>query len=308
MIITQGASEPDAGRVSGLVGSEVSRLVNHGIFAENSANRAVLRALKEHVEICGDMPVVGVRKYRRDWVVQKKAGFEIKAKGAKRGEITAFSAESRYRLLHLAKNCNADFKSMITLTYPALFPGDGHSVKRHLKNFKDWLSRECEDVKALWFLEFQKRGAPHFHMLVDIDLSYQGVLALKKRTGVRRGEKSNCYETCQICEDRASEAWYRIVGSTDEKHLRAGVCWERLEDEDAALKYAAKHAAKCKQKLVPEKFLNVGRFWGKLGDIKLIGGELEHVTVDEILGRFGGSAISRHGRVKKYLWDAWLTG
>jgi hypothetical protein len=307
VIIPQGTPEPDVGRASGLVGSEGSRLVNHGIFASNNANSVVLKALKEHVEICGDMPIVGVRKYRRDWVVQKKAGFEIKTKGAKRGEITAFSAESRYRLLHLAKNCNTDFKSMITLTYPATFPGDGMQVKFHLKMFKQWLSRECEGVRALWFLEFQKRGAPHFHMLVDIDLSDQGTLTLKKRTGVRRGEKSDCYETCQICEARASEAWYRIVGSTDEKHLRAGVCWECLEDEDAALKYAAKHAAKCKQKLVPEKFLNVGRFWGKLGDIKLIGGELERVTADEILGRFGGAAISRHGRVKKYLWDAAIT-
>jgi hypothetical protein len=135
-------------------------------------------------------------------------------------------------------------------------------------------------------------------------LSDQGALTLKKRSGVRRGEKSDCYETCQVCEDRASRRWFEIVGSHDEKHLRAGVCWERLEDEDAALKYAAKHAAKCKQKLVPEKFLNVGRFWGKLGDIRLIGGELEKMTTEEILERFGGGVISRHGRVKKYVWDA----
>lgn len=259
--------------------------------------------LLEHSKLAGDHPVTHVQRFRRDWVLKKEAP-SVRAKGGKRGEITEFSAESRMRLLHLAKNCNIDFCSMLTITYPADFPRDGAQVKRDLKYFKKWLCREIDGIKGLWFLEFQKRGAPHFHFLLDVDLGEQGPLILKRRGGVRRGESSDSYETCDLVEKRAALAWYRTVKSGDEKHLKAGVCWEKLESEDAALRYAAMHAGKPKQKSVPKEYRNVGRFWGKIGDVHLVGGELEEITAEEIFARFGVDALSSRGRIKKYLWDA----
>jgi hypothetical protein len=66
-----------------------------------------------------------------------------------------------------------------------------------------------------------------------------------------------------------SAAWYRIVGSGDEKHLRAGICWKAIEHTEGALRYASKHAAKPHQKQVPWQDQNVGRFWGRIGKVTI---------------------------------------
>ena len=157
--------------------------------------------------------------------------------------------------------------------------------------------------RAIWFLEFQQRGAPHFHHLLDIDLESHGRLSTKRRSRIE-GEKQS-YRTCREIEDDLSAAWYRIVSSCDEKHLRAGISWEVLEDSDAAAKYAAKHAAKPRQKKVPLEYYNVGRFWGVIGRVKAVAldDDFEDMTTDQLFREFGYEAMSSRGRVKKYLWD-----
>lgn len=287
-----------------------SRLVNLSISQHSARSSPAISAtgaevLAEHVKLQGDLPVTKIKVFRRDVVVCRETGsVPRKFTGRKRGDITEFSFESRMRLLHFAKNCNADFHSMLTATYPRKFPADGRLVKKHLNTFTVWLRREVDGIRGIWFLEFQKRGAPHFHFLLDVNLEDQGKVIKKRRSGINRGEKSALYRTCQLCEDRASAAWYRIVKSGDERHLRAGVCWEQLEESDAALRYAAMHAGKPKQKEVPEEFQNVGRFWGKIGPVWVENaGEME-MSTDELFYIFGPEAMSRSGRVKKFLWDA----
>lgn len=145
-------------------------------------------------------------------------------------------------------------------------------------------------------------GAPHFHFLLSLVLEQQGPTVIKRRTR-KLDHRSDTYSTCQRVEDRASAAWYRIVGSGDEKHLRAGVCWEAVDEPDACLRYAAAHAAKPHQKAVPKEFQNVGRFWGKLGKVTIIEGNWEPMTAEQLFAEFGPDAMSSKGRVKKYLWD-----
>lgn len=305
------ADSPQQPRESGVAAGE-SRLVYHGIFAQkpgkggsgSGVSRAAVRMLLDHSRHAGDLPVARVERYRRDWVVKRDCENTLVPKGGQRDVIKEFSYEARYRLLHFCKNCNADFFSMLTITYPRDFPRDGKAVKNDLRKFKQWLQREVEGIQGVWFLEFQRRGAPHFHFLLSVDLRDQGTLITKRRGGTRRGEKSDTYATVDICEKRAAASWYRIVKSGDEKHLKAGVCWEVLESHDAALRYAAMHAGKPKQKEVPEDYQNVGRFWGKIGPIAIVGGEEFEMTSEQIFERFGVDAMSRKGRIKKYLWDA----
>ncbi|HEY8902172.1 MAG TPA: hypothetical protein VIM48_00605, partial [Chthoniobacterales bacterium] len=175
---------------------------------------------------------------------------------------------------------------------------------RDLDVLKKWLQRRIHGILGIWFLEFQKRGAPHFHFLLDADLRSYGETVLRRRSGKLRGHSKDTYETQADCEADVAAAWFRIVGSGDEKHLRAGVSWEVLESEEAAMKYAAQHAAKPHQKVVPLEYQAVGRFWGKLGKIQLVGGEeLEHMGTGQIFAEFGPAAMSSSGRVKKYLYD-----
>lgn len=128
-----------------------------------------------------------------------------------------------------------------------------------------------------------------------------GDIVCKRRNGRRAGQS---YLTCQEEETWLARRWFKIVGSGDEKHLRAGVAWEVVEKTEGALRYAAAHAGKRKQKFVPKVFQNVGRFWGKIGDIRL---ERVGVSTVDTVGVFeavGSDGLSSRGRVKKYLYDA----
>jgi hypothetical protein len=110
----------------------------------------------------------------------------------------------------------------------------------------------------VWVREFQKRGAPHFHLLV-----------LWPKT--IKGRPSKVW---------LSRTWYDIVGSGDAKHVRAGT---RINFEEAlrgavdpkrAAAYFAGYCEKDKayQHEAPEAWANangsVGAFWGHRGLIK----------------------------------------
>lgn len=85
--------------------------------------------------------------------------------GGKRKEITAFSSDSRYRLFQLLHRVKFDRMSFVTLTYPADFPTDSRIYHAHLKEYRRRMERTYGKVSVIWRLEFQERGAPHFHLM-----------------------------------------------------------------------------------------------------------------------------------------------
>lgn len=163
--------------------------------------------------------------------------------GGERSEIYALSDKSLKRMCFVAHNTAVTFDTMITLTYPGEFTKNGIAVKHHRKRMIQWLGRKCEIDSYFWFLEFQRRGAPHFHIFTS------GGCPNKMRPDI-------------------SLKWYGIVDSGDDRHLRAGTRTERLRRPDAAGRYAAKYASKPHQKIVPKDYRNVGRFWGHSKDVK----------------------------------------
>lgn len=187
-------------------------------------------------------PVIRVQLYRSDVVVVRK-GDPPDMHDTARGDIKCFSRKSRARLAFVAANTHVTFRTIITLTYPSDFPTDGKRVKRHWFAFRAFVSRELDGPEYLWFLEFQKRGAPHIHLLLSTSLP----AALRERQALR----------AQI-----AGAWYRIVGSDDERHLRAGTSVAGIRKVNGAVHYAVKYAMKMRQKRVPVGYQDVGRFWG----------------------------------------------
>lgn len=181
----------------------------------------------------------GITVYRNDVVVKVKGGRQL-GSGGERGEIERLSEESLRRLAFVASNTDVEFTTMITLTYPGEWESNGRIVKSHLKAFIQFMRRRIRPLSYLWFLEFQERGAPHFHIL------FVGYL---DKTAV-------------------SSAWYEIVGSGDEFHLAAGTRVEAVEKQGGARRYAVKYAQKARQKGVPEVYRSVGRFWGHSKDVK----------------------------------------
>jgi len=149
---------------------------------------------------------------------------------------------------------------MVTLTLPgeweALAPTPA-SFQRYVVRWRKRLARALgvSQLPGLWKLEFQRRGAPHLHMLV----------ALPQRID---GEPVTAW---------VSRTWYEVVGSRDPRHLLAGtgIDWaESLMMTDAMriATYFARHAAagesKGYQHEVPGIWLESGerfRFWGYWG-------------------------------------------
>lgn len=88
-----------------------------------------------------------------------------------RGQISEFSAKSRKRLLEkMARLDRRQIHQMrykprfVTLTYGSAYP-DAKTAKGHLRAFLKRLARRWP-VGGVWRLEFQERGAPHFHLLL----------------------------------------------------------------------------------------------------------------------------------------------
>jgi hypothetical protein len=68
--------------------------------------------------------------------------------------------------------------------------------------------------------------------------------------------------TGYIDKDEMSERWYKIVGSRDEKHLKAGTQINYIRSKNQLYGYLSNYIKKLGQKIVPIEFENVGRFWG----------------------------------------------
>lgn len=227
------------------------RLVNCGIKARKGSE------FWSHV--FDQIPVVGYRVHKNDVEIVRKARnpeeLTERLEGSTRGVITELSAESRKRLGFVASNGIPELRSFITLTYPREFPGDGKTVKRHLKSLLQSLRRRHPGLHYLWFLEFQARGAPHFHAFTDVELP-EPLVTMRRNVRKRDAQVNSDFQNW------ISRRWFEVVDSGDERHLAAGSCWEKVRESDGAARYVAKEAWKTFQKQVPERFQNVGRFWG----------------------------------------------
>lgn len=195
-----------------------------------------------------NMPVKGVEVYKSDMVVVRHTQPKGEIKPVKRGGIKEFSAQSRRRLAFVASNTSVEFMSMVTLTYPSEYPGDGWMVKDDLRMFMNAMDLKLGKFEYLWFMEFQKRGAPHIHILTDINLFH-----------VKQWEHMRQW---------IAERWFNVVNSGDDRHKRAGTRFEKLRSSDGGSRYAVKYAKKMRQKDVPPSFRNVGRFYGYSQGVK----------------------------------------
>jgi len=156
-----------------------------------------------------------------------------------RTEINYFSENSRRRLRFVALNAWPQLISQYCMTYHLDFPHDGKVLKRHLNRFLDNIRKNLDCSAYLWVLEFQKRGAPHFHLF----LPWVPSVELQRKLThywLLASEQSN---------DNQSLAFHN--------HPRNFKSWDMGNGS-----YLCKYLDKARQKDVPDAFSNVGRFWG----------------------------------------------
>jgi hypothetical protein len=177
----------------------------------------------------------------------------------KRGKISEFTKKSRLRMQRELSKVRRDaLPILVTLTYPGEYSAEPKVWKRDLDNFSRRMAREYPNVAGVWKLEPQKRGAPHFHLLVwgMLDVNYH-LAYFDGTTGLVPAEIARLVRVQEIRE-WVSQAWYEVVGSGDEKHLRAGTRVEDVRSLNGVSAYLKKYLGK----EVPPEWENAGRWWG----------------------------------------------
>jgi hypothetical protein len=190
---------------------------------------------------------------------KKKSGSGTKQK------ITRLTPRSKQRMIHKIRNSNHEFKSFLTLTYPALFPTCGRVVKRHLNNFLTQLRKQYPNAQYFWCLEFQKRLAPHLHLILSIEIPAQNHFS----------ETWSNVWTKIVCDDEPHRdsnfmdvySWREFqkpCNGNRDKHLKHGCRVDPVIHNNPAklANYFAKYFSKDSQKVVPSNFKNIGRLWG----------------------------------------------
>jgi len=162
----------------------------------------------------------------------------------------------------LAKVKRGELPCFVTLTYPSVYSDDPKVWKKNREAFFNRLDRVFPSWSGVWKLEPQKRGAPHFHLLI---------------WGV------SLYELQKF----VPQAWYEVVGSNDENHLlwHWGAlgngnkhCVQQVESPNGVRWYASKYMSK-----EVSGWGNVGRWWGVAHRARLPVGETVVYKISEQL-------------------------
>lgn len=219
--------------------------------------------------------------YKND-IVLRRSLYKKKSERniSKRDIIKRLSVKSWRRLAFVAGNTSVDLKIMATLTYPDKYPFDVRETKSHLNRILSTIRAKFKPVEYLWFMEFQGRGAPHYHILLD---------------------------TCYIDSLWLTTRWFDAVGSGDERHLSAGIEVRAIRNKDGARNYMVWYSTKMSQKKVPAHLTNCGRFWGHSRGVKPKPIESRVVYgMDSLLDSMGDWKYKENvrGRLVKVLYNA----
>ncbi len=195
-------------------------------------------------------PIVQLTHYKNGWEVKRKSLLQAPPLlGRKDKPIVKLSKKSLARLAFTVLNTDINFMTMQTLTYPLVFPGDGTEVKKHLNALLTYQRRHIGKMSYLWFLEFQKRGAPHLHIMTTYP----------EPTEAQRKHFATIWAGIIAFDIEDQQKVYKVHA-----HKKS---WEKIRSKHGAAGYVLKYALKPYQKTVPEEYRNVGRFWGCSRDV-----------------------------------------
>jgi len=183
-------------------------------------------------------PVASIKTQGHLLTVSVPTGPGTQRGGGPRGRITAFSRASRKRMMDFFQTVTWHALSMvifITLTYPQEFP-DPKMLELQRRRFVERLRRKFPKSSAVYRLEFQKRGAPHWHFLW-FGLPYLPKLELQKLW-------MGCiWESLSTDQLQALRLW-ESSGVVPEDRLRVFTRIEAITSWRKAIRYVSKYMAK----------------------------------------------------------------
>ena len=194
--------------------------------------------------------------------------------GGKRGAVEHFSADSRYRLFRLLHQLKFERVTFVTLTYPAKFPTNPRKYKAQLKEYRRRFEIRYGKIPAVWRLEFQARGAPHYHLMY-LDAPFIPIP-----------------DWCAL--------WSDVIHTKDENHRKIGVDVKLItQGKEAGLvaSYLGKYVAKVDERVNVDTERSVGRYWGKWNiqeeipvEVEVMDWEADRIVVDALSSRRGNSS------------------
>ncbi len=211
--------------------------------------------------------------------------------GGLRGRVTGQSRQARGRLIQRLgqidqKRYPAKQVLFVTLTYHEHWPADPEGWQAHIKAWRKRVERKHGPLAAVWVKEFQKRGAPHFHLVVFCDHAPM------------QDPTHELLNTMWL-------AWYEIAGAGSHWHLRYGFRAEVPRRWRGVMSYASKYISSKDDQhqyvSVDGEMLPTGRMWG-VWRSEAITGDLvvttmtyrEYLTMRRIVRRATTRPENRH--------------
>lgn len=168
---------------------------------------------------------------------------DLKKRYGTRSGVTEFSSASRRRLTQLfsrVRHSGLNAPLFVTLTYHYSYFKKKRNFYPDLNTFLQYLRDQKPGWVYIWRLEFQERGAPHWHLILWPPLHYS-----------KKKQESHLLDM--------RKAWHRIADPTSKVHLKYGFHAKPVESYRKAFSYVSKYTAK------ESKFEDVqytGRRWG----------------------------------------------
>ena len=220
---------------------------------------------KRYMEIKGN--VVKIRN------IQKSP----RKKNTLRKDISEFSIKSRRRFMETLKTIDWDAINTerimeITLTYHSA-PNSGNKVKEHLHALRKNILDRYPGSVLIWKLEFQMRGAPHYHLIMiclkQVDLGDYMYKNEQELSFYDREEKAHKETGVKGFRAYIQHRW-NIILDEDDQHFNSGIQIDQVRNPQGLPHYLTNYIAKErkadshkeKQHKVPEWYTDVGRFWG----------------------------------------------
>ena len=147
---------------------------------------------------------------------------------SKRGVISDFTRRSRFRLFATLAKISGNLKIrpiFVTLTYHYGHLNAPQSTKSQLHDFLVRLRNYDPGVQFIWRIELQKRGAPHYHMIIFPSSSCRSA-----------GTESYLIELSRI--------WHSIADPKSRRHKDFGCKVKVITSYRMACAYVSKYVAK----------------------------------------------------------------
>ena len=263
---------------------------------------------------------------------------------SRRGTVSSFSKKSRTRLREFLQSI--DWNSIevnriyeITLTYHNNFSKDGKKIKNDLKKLIKNILYNYPKSVIIWKLEYQRRGAPHYHLIMIAESPVE----LGDYLVMKNGEFKFYNRETKTYLNNAGENglrnfiqlhWNRIT-KEDAENFNSGIEVDRVRNSSGLPHYLVKYVSKDRkfkeedyQHDVPDWMKNAGQWWGcynkdllNIGYDKILINHATYKEIEEAFERYwrdhGMKSYKKHdwgsnayfmnrSTVQKYVYDLLL--